>query len=119
VTKRPRPTPHPGSRSGKARDGGLDPGKFPELLAFLGGYLHEGFLEEHGSAREAAAAFCKDATPTERRALAGEIDALIENAGGLPIHSLRHFVTHELRSRWEPHSLQDLADLVQVIRAAL
>ena len=41
---------------------------FPSLAAFLRGYLHEDFLEEHGSLRGAVEAFCRDASAAAMRA---------------------------------------------------
>jgi hypothetical protein len=97
----------------------LDKGEFPALTAFLRGYLHEDFVEEHGSAREAAAAFCRDASPEERRRLAEQIARLVEAARGLPPTALRRFVTRDLGSGWAPQSAADLADLLKVIRTEI
>ena len=43
----------------------FDPDEFPALQDFLGGYLHEDFSEEYGSAPEALEAFLSDASGDE------------------------------------------------------
>jgi len=48
------------------------PPAYPQLEAFLGGYLHQDFAEEHGDLPGAVAAFARDASPRERSGLARE-----------------------------------------------
>ena len=90
---------------------------FPSLMAFLRGYLHEDFPEEHGSLRGAVEAFCKDASLDERRQLVTELEALLRLLDYQPARKLRRFVTAELGSRWEPGSREDLAELLELVRA--
>ena len=89
---------------------------FPALTNLLRGYLHEDFPEEHGSVRAAVAAFCADAGPDERRALARELETLIELAANRPVREIRRFMTRDLRGRWELKSRDELAELLDVIR---
>jgi len=91
---------------------------FPSLMAFLRGYLHEDFPEEHGSLRGAVEAFCRDASLDERQQLVTELEALLRALHGHPARELRHFVTTELGSRWEPGSRDELAELLELVRAA-
>lgn len=95
---------------------GLDPNRFPGLVAFFRGYLHEDFPEEHGSADGAAAAFCRDASPAERQSLAREIDALTEVTGDWPAAALRALVTGALGSRWRPASVKEVRALLRALR---
>jgi len=91
---------------------------FPSLAAFLRGYLHEDFLEEHGSLRGAVEAFCRDASVDERRQLVAELEALLRTLHDHSPRELRRFVTVELGSRWEPGSREELAGLLELVRAA-
>ena len=94
----------------------LNRADFPALTAFLKGYLHEDFSEEHGSTRGAAEAFCRDASCDERRQLAEEMARLVEAAHGAPLASLRRFVTGGLGGGWTPRSANDLREMLMVIR---
>jgi uncharacterized membrane protein len=89
---------------------------FPTLTAFVRGYLHEDFPEIHGSVRDAAAAFSRDASPDERRLLAQELESLLRATTDRPARELRRFVAAELGSRWEPGSRQDLVALLELFR---
>ena len=91
--------------------------EFPALSSFVRGYLHEDLPEVHGSAR--AAAFCKDVDPDERRRLVEELEALMSIAAGRSIRDLRRVVTRDLGSRWEPESRDELAELLDLIPAAI
>jgi hypothetical protein len=82
------------------------------------GYLHEDFVEEHGSALDAVAAFSRDASSSEKRQLAVDLASLVEHAHGLPLSTLRRFVTRELGSRWEPQSVADFTGMLEVVRRA-
>jgi hypothetical protein len=88
-------------------------------MAFVRGYLHEDFPEIHGSVRDAAAAFSRDASPDERRLLRHELESLLRAAADRPARELRRFVTAELGSRWEPGSREDLVALLELFRTTL
>ena len=90
---------------------------FPSLVAFLRGYLHEDFPEEHGSLRGAVDAFCRDASLAERQQLVAELETLLRTLHDHPARELRRFVTTELGSRWEPGSREALAELLELVRA--
>ena len=98
---------------------GLRQDEFPALTSFVRGYLHEDFPEVHGSARAAAAAFCADADPNERRQLAEELEALVRIAASRSVRDLRRFVTGDLGSQWQPESRDELVELLDLIRAAI
>ena len=104
------------ARVSQAAGAGLRREAFPALTAFAKGYLHEDFPEVHGSARDAAAAFSSEASPEERRQLAGELESLTSLLARLPVRAVRRFITDDVGSRWEPKSREELVELLEVIR---
>lgn len=92
--------------------------EFPALASFVRGYLHQDYPEVHGSVGVAAAAFCADANADERRQLAQELEALFATSAKWSLRDLRHFVTRDLASSWRPESRGELANLLDLIRAA-
>ncbi len=115
MTKRARPARARTARPAVAGSQ-LHQHDFPALSDFVKGYLHQDFVEEHGSALEAAAAFSRDASSSERRELAAELAKLVERAHGLPLSTLRRFVTRELGSGWEPQSVADFTAMLERLR---
>lgn len=91
--------------------------EFPSLAAFFRGYLHEDFLEVHGSVEAAALAFCSEASAGERLQVQRELALLLGLAARWPARDLRRFVTHELGSRWTPRSREQLGDLLASFEA--
>lgn len=55
----------------------------PHLHAFLAGYLHQDFLVDHTTPAGALAAFLRDASADERRALGSDWRAFLVAAEGL------------------------------------
>ncbi len=90
---------------------------FPLLAGFLRGYLHEDLAVVHGSTRVAAEAFCGDASSEERLQLDRELTALLDASPAWPWHELQRFLTDGLGSPWEPHSREQLLELLATIRA--
>ena len=88
------------------------------LRNFFRSYLHEDFPDVHRSVRAAAAAFCADASPEDRRQLAGELESLTRTFASRPAQVLKRFVSHDLGSRWEMKSRDELIELLDLIRAA-
>ncbi len=80
----------------------VDPASFPVLRAVLRGYLHEDFVEEHGSAIGALAAFRNDAAPAEREALAAEGARLRTAVGTLSLARLRRLLADGFGCAWSP-----------------
>ena len=114
VTKR-APSRAPRSNT-ERRPASLTAGKFPALAAFLKGYLHQDFPEEHGSVSAAVAAFCRDASAEERGRLAAELARLLAQAKALPSSVVGRFVTRDLGSAWSPGSTSELADILSARR---
>jgi hypothetical protein len=95
----------------------LDATSFPALAAFLKGYLHQDFGQEHGSVSAAAAAFCRDASPDERRQLVTELQRLLDVTDVSPARAVARFISRDLGSAWSPRSRRDLAGMLAVLRA--
>jgi len=89
--------------------------RYPALKAFARGYLHEDYLQEHGSAKAAALAFCADASLEERRQVKRELLA-VSGEAQLPYHDAVKFFTHELKSAWQPASPAELEELLKILR---
>ena len=94
----------------------LDRHALPALSAFLGGYLHEDYVPEHGSAEAAARAFLEVAGPEDRRELRRDLDAFTTATRGLPISEVARALRDRLGSAWIPSSRAELARLVSVLR---
>ena len=93
----------------------LDPDEFPCLRAFVRGYLHEDFVEVHGSPLRAAAAFCADASAEEQQRFDREIEVLVDATEGRSPRVLRRFLTESLGGSWAPRSTDEL----RALRAAI
>jgi len=92
---------------GPARKAG-PPAAFPALRAFCRGYLHEDFLEEHGSPEGAMRAFLAVASPVERKRLAREWRAFSGQARRAALPALRRSVSDELGAAWSPKSRAEM-----------
>jgi hypothetical protein len=103
------------ARVAKAQAPRLRGEAYPAVAGFFRGYLHEDFLEVHGSLAAAAAAFIKDADAAERQQLTEELAALAAALRDRPLRQVRKFVTEDLGSRWAPESRQ-LERLLELLR---
>ena len=88
---------------------------YPAVAGFFRGYLHEDFLEVHGSLGAAVAAFIEDANAGERQQLIEELEALAASLRDRPLREVRKIVTGDLGSRWEPKS-RELERLLELLR---
>lgn len=75
-------------------------GEYPALRQFMHGYLHEDFMEEYGSAEDAAAEFCRDADPEERELVANEWRRFLKDTSELPVTSVRRLLSDKFGSAW-------------------
>ena len=89
----------------------VSPVEFPALTAFFSGYLHEDFVPEHGTARQAARAYRADASPAERSALDEELRRLLARTEGWPLPDLRRALTG-LGAAWHPAARADVEALL-------
>ena len=105
MTKRPAE----GRKSGKD-DRKVRPEDFPALAQFFGGYLHQDFLLDHGSAPAAARSFRADASPEEARAVDDDLDRLLILTERWTVTQIRRFLK-SLGAAWLPSSRADLEAL--------
>lgn len=87
------------------------------LRGWLRGYLHEDFGAEYGGAAAAAKAFCQDATPAERSALAADWSAFRGLTRGWPVSAVAGVLTQELGGAWVPRSTRELSAVGRVFDA--
>jgi hypothetical protein len=86
----------------------VDWSRFPALTDFLRGYLHEDFPEEHGSSEEAARAFLRAASSSEREALLADWATLSRTIRGLSLEQIRTLLADDLGCAWQPGSLDEM-----------
>src|SRR5215470_8368703 len=84
---------------------------FPELRRVFAGYLHEDFVQEHGTASAALAAFREDSNAAERRRFSKEVRAFLEQTRTLDFGEVQALIA-SLGSRWTPASRQALVALL-------
>jgi hypothetical protein len=87
---------------------------YPTLESFCGGYLHEDFVAEYGSASKALDAFRADASPQERGALEREADLLLKAAATVPFDTVAEFIRRDLGAAWRPADLKALQRLLKL-----
>ncbi len=94
----------------------LDARVFPALAEFARAYLHEDLVPEYGDAAGAVGAFCRDASPSERRALGADLARLVELARDRPTPALRRFFRDALGAAWSPPDVSALTALAEIAR---
>lgn len=94
------------------RTSAFDPERFPALSQFAGGYLHEDFVAEHGTARRAREAFLREASARERAAFGREGQRFVEETAALPWAEARAAFT-ALGGAWRPASRAALTALFE------
>ena len=105
---KPNGAERPGAKTGP---GGLDARRFPALVGFFRGYLHQDVLEEHGTAETAARAFRRETSAGEMAELAAEWEAFARATAALPLAEVRRVMVEEMGSAWAPVSRRDLVEL--------
>ena len=80
---------------------------FPELHRVFAGYLHEDFVQEHGTPEAALASFLTDANEAERRRFMAEARRFLEATASLEFDEVRTLI-ERLGSRWVPTSRDEL-----------
>ena len=88
----------------------LKPTDFPELRRVFSGYLHEDFLQEHGTPAAALRAFREDADAAENRRFRLEVVRFLAHIEGAGLSEVRTLVA-ALGSRWAPSSRKALVAL--------
>ena len=87
---------------------------FPELRRVFGGYLHEDFVAEHGTAERALRAFQADADSTELRRFQKEAKRFLERTASLDLDKVRALLSQP-GCRWMPASRKALVALLSAI----
>ena len=77
--------------------------RFPELQRFFEGYLHEDFVQEHGTPEGALRAFEADASDAERRRLRDDARRMLAIVENDDLDDVRALLAR-LGARWWPRS---------------
>ena len=75
---------------------------------FLRGYLHQDFLEDFTTARDARDAFAGEASPETRETFASECDALGALLARLPFEAARQLLVDAFGTAWWPADEDEL-----------
>ena len=84
---------------------------YPQLEAFFCGYLHQDFPEEYGDVAGAVAAFRRDASAAERRAVRREWNTYRAETTGATLKAIGEQLTRGLGGAWVPRRRVDLEAL--------
>jgi hypothetical protein len=85
------------------------------LAAFLDGYLHEDFTEEHATPLGALAAFWRECSDGERDALARDCQTLLGALAALSWPAAQRAFA-AMGGAWRPASLEELTQLLERAR---
>jgi len=85
--------------------------RYPQLEAFFCGYLHQDFPEEHGDVAGAVAAFRRDASQAERRAVKREWAAFRTELADATLKATGERLTRDLGGAWTPRRRAELDEL--------
>ena len=88
------------------------------LRAWLRGYLHEDYAADYGGAAGAARAFCREASPAERRALRMEWRTFRALTAGWPLADIARVLTAELGGSWVPATARDVTAVGRALDAS-
>lgn len=88
---------------------------FPALREFFGGYLHQDFVEVHGSVVSAANAFVAEASPHERAELVRELRAFVTATQAMAVDRVGAVVLRELGGAWQPAAREELDSLLAAL----
>lgn len=94
----------------------IDPREFAALREFLRGYLHQDYLQEHGSLRNAVRQFANDAEPEERAEVVRQWQKFLELTGPQPLPVVAGLVASSLGSGWVPRDPDELEELTSLLQ---
>ena len=97
----------------------VNPEDLPSLAAFVGGYLHEDWQLEFGSAAEAAYAFIGEADLDDVEELAADWAMLVEGTRDLDLEALNRLLRERFRSGWYVTSKSEIEAVQQELEKAL
>jgi hypothetical protein len=86
----------------------LKVGEYPALRQFIHGYLHEDYVDEYGSAEDAASEFWQDADPEEREQVAAEWQRFLKDTSGASIAAVRRVLSEKFGSGWHFDEKEEL-----------
>jgi CdiI immunity protein len=95
----------------------LKTASFPELQRVFAGYLHEDFVQVHGTAAAAIQAFHADANDSERRRFAREAQRFLQATERMDFAEVQALVTR-FGARWVPDSRAELEAVLATQRRA-
>lgn len=95
----------------------FDPDEFSALQDFFGGYLHEDFSEEYGSASEALQAFLSDASGDEIQNVKEEWQRFRTLVKDRPLGEIQAAL-RRLGAAWQPVDSGDMAALDEILSRA-
>jgi hypothetical protein len=90
----------------------------PSLAGFVGGYLHEDWQLDFGSAGEAAFAFLSEADLDDVEELAADWEVLVEATRDLDLAALNRLLRERFRSGWNLVSKDELQAVAQELERA-
>jgi hypothetical protein len=105
------------THEGKNKKARFDPDNFSALQDFLGGYLHEDFAEEYGSAEEALRTFLSDASGDEIQNVKEEWQRFRELLKDLPFVESQSAL-YRLGAAWQPANAAELAAMDEILSRA-
>lgn len=95
----------------------FDPDNFSRLQDFFGGYLHEDFAEEYGSAEEALRTFLSDASGDEILNVKEEWQGFRALMKDRPFSDTQTAL-QRLGAAWQPSTPSELASLDEILSQA-
>lgn len=95
----------------------FDPADYPALREFFPAYLHQDFLDEYGSAAEAANGFLSDASGDEILQLTDEWKAFRHAFRDCPVQEIQSALG-KLGSEWQPQNEGELKELDEIFGRA-
>jgi hypothetical protein len=95
----------------------FDPENYSALQDFFGGYLHEDFAEEHGSAAEALQTFLSDASGDEIQNVKEEWQRFRTALKDLPFAEIQTAL-HRLGAAWRPANAGEISVLDEILSRA-
>lgn len=81
---------------------------YPALRAFMHGYLHEDYVEEYGSVKDAVIEFRTDSDEDEFRNVVSEWKAFLRKVKSQPIAAVQKAMREALGGGWIPAKPADL-----------
>jgi hypothetical protein len=86
---------------------------YPALRAFMHGYLHQDYVEEYGSVKDAVIEFRTDSDDEEFRNVVSEWKAFLRKVKSQPITAIQKSMREHLGGGWIPTKPADLEMLTR------